>query len=90
MENQTCENCKYFVPHYIKIGSKYINRVEGCGHCRCARFKFKAFYKREKYDLPCDYWEEKESVEEERKNIEEIIRNMARDLNNILLILKDE
>ena len=39
MENQTCQNCKYYRQHY-GLDETGIFRVY-CGHCTCARVKSK-------------------------------------------------
>ena len=31
MKQLTCESCKYFCQHYVKIKSEYIKTA--CGHC---------------------------------------------------------
>ena len=37
MTNPTCENCAYFIQHYIRRGYRY-DKVF-CGHCKYPRLK---------------------------------------------------
>ena len=72
MEEQTCENCRYYLQHYAKIDT-YFTKVF-CGHCTNPLAK--ARDKRKKYNIVCEHWEPIEIRERERKeSIERTLRN---------------
>ncbi len=83
---QNCENCRYYLQHYAKIDT-YFTKVF-CGHCTNPLAK--ARDKRKKYNIVCEHWEPIEIREQERKEaIERTLRNMAKQIESIAMILKD-
>ena len=83
---QNCENCRYYLQHYAKIDT-YFTKVF-CGHCTNPLAK--ARDKRKKYNIVCEHWEPIEIREQERKEaIERTLWNMAKQIESIAMILKD-
>jgi hypothetical protein len=86
-EEQTCENCRYYLQHYAKIDTCFTKVF--CGHC--TNTLAKARDKRKKYHIVCEHWEPIEIREQERKEaIERTLRNMAKQIESIAMILKDD
>ena len=84
---QNCENCRYYLQHSAKSNT-YFTKVF-CGHCTNPLAK--ARDKRKKYNIVCEHWEPIEIRERERKEaIERTLRNMAKQIESIAMILKDD
>ncbi|MDY3618429.1 hypothetical protein [Agathobaculum sp.] len=49
MNEQTCENCKYFYQHYVKLPKRFT--TANCGHCVYPRMK-----KRTPDNPACEYF----------------------------------
>ncbi|MDE7158231.1 MAG: hypothetical protein K2N74_01515, partial [Clostridiales bacterium] len=71
MENKNCENCKYFVVHYIK--KKTLLRPIG-GQCIYSDVKGKRGRKMRMHDN-CEKWECAEQSTERKKPILETLRD---------------
>ena len=80
---KTCKNCRYYSQHYVKSRSS-IHRVD-CGHClnrNNSRLKPRGV---------CEYWESIEIKKEERKKaIKETLDFIAKKLDEIAMILKND
>ena len=92
MENDqenTCENCKYFVQYYIKKKTIFYATFKGyCSNSEILKIqKRKPFVMRKN----CEYWESDESVKAERRqHIKHVLRNMCKQIHEIEMILKDD
>ena len=62
MEEQTCENCRYYLQHHANIDT-YFTKVF-CEHCTNPLPK--ARDKRKKYNIVCEHWEPIEIREQEQ------------------------
>ena len=88
MEKNNCENCRYYSQHYVKVDT-YFTKVF-CGHCTNPDAAARKD-KRKKYNIVCEHWEPIEIRERERKEaIERTLRNMAKQIESIAMILKDD
>lgn len=86
MEEKVCKNCKYYLPHYIK---KKASLLQIGGQCMYSNVKGKRGRKMEMH-ADCKKWESTEQKEaENRKVIQEVLRDMEKHLAEIALILKD-
>lgn len=90
-EERKCENCRYFLRHYVQDEMRYIRTDDG--HCvnqsLSWREKRKRFGKR--YRTACEFWETVEIREEKRKEkIDSVLRVMSERIEEIAMILKQE
>ena len=83
---KNCQNCKYFLQHYIK-GKKHFTTVM---HGHCSREKLKSKYRIRYLDeTACDFWQPAELREQERqKSINSELHSIAKQLEEIVLLLK--
>ena len=91
MDNQEkrCGNCKYFAWHYIKFKGKLL-KIR-CGHCVNTAYAVRDSEKRQNSGYCCGLWEPYEVAVSERKElIEKKLLQIAAQLNDIALILKDD
>lgn len=87
-EEICCNNCRYFLQHYIKDNTVY--RVIFCGHCINRNLNPQNKKKRP-FNVACEFWETIEIKKAERENaIKDILRSMAQRIEEITDILKDE
>jgi len=83
---KTCENCRYFLHHYIKQCTRYTQIF--CGHCINQNNKDR--HKKKPIEI-CGFWETVEIQKEARKkSIKETLTFMSEQLNEITMILKDD
>lgn len=90
--NRDCQNCRYFLKHYAKYPSDYLESL-GCGHCI-----HPSKWKRATNDWcvynnkpACEFWEPQKIQDDKRKeSIKNTIRTMQKKLTDIALILSDE
>ena len=88
MEEKSCKNCKYYVPHYVKHSTFFL---EVDGHCR--NQKLRRCNSKVSWALRenCKHWEQKEEKKEERrKAITETLQSMEKSLREIKAILQSE
>ncbi len=89
MELHTCKNCRYYVKHFANYNGTYYSIAYG--HCINPGLNLKESDKRIKKMLPCEFWQTIEIQKAEQKeNIKESLRDMARRLDEIVQILKDD
>lgn len=87
-EEQECKNCRYYLEHYVKSGSRYLPIGGHCVNCALAESR-----KRDKYRLQpnCGHWEPAELQKAERHNrIKDTLRRMEEHLAEIAAILQDD
>ena len=74
-ENEkSCKNCRYYLQHYIKYNTQFVNVC--CGHCINPNFKNSR--KTRPLEL-CGFWENIEIKKEERKkSIKQTLEFMSR------------
>jgi len=91
MENEkTCQNCKYFIAHYVLIKNKHLGKIN-CGHCACKRHSHEIMIKKLSSRTPCKNFEPaQEQTEENQSNIIEVLKKMQKSLNEIALILNKD
>lgn len=63
---RTCQTCKHFREHYVKVGDHY--RLIDDGHCVFPRCKM-----RRNYTPACPHYAEREIVEQENAPITELV-----------------
>lgn len=88
IKDKKCENCRYFVQHYSKRGSCF--RIIDCWHCENPNV---TFHDRniKPHECSCEFWQDIQIKQDERKKgIEYILRDMARHVGEIAMILKDD
>lgn len=82
---KNCKNCKYFVTHYILVGTKFL---EAGGHCKneaLFRFRDKNLFVSKSL---CKYWEMTgNKIDNAQKSIEQVLREMESHLFCIKNIL---
>jgi hypothetical protein len=86
MEKKLCENCQYYLRHYIKRDVHY--RVTCCGHCT----NKKSGKRNSKPYLACElYAETNRAAEKEaqRKSVTEYLSFISELLSNLTEALKD-
>lgn len=84
-DQKECTNCRYYVQHFSKLHAEL--RTINCGHCLRTRVKES---NRQPHHV-CAYWESMAIQKEERKQeIEHVLRNMSKRLNEISMILQDD
>ena len=87
-EKKKCENCKYFCQHYTKIHA--FNNSVFCGHC-LKNYTNTTFKKCRTNNMAYEFWESIDIRKEERKeSIKRILKNMAEQINEIAMILKED
>ena len=87
-EKKKCENCKYFCQHYTKIHAFY-NSVF-CGHC-LKNYTNTTFRKCRANNTACELWESIDIRKAEREeSIKRTLKNMAEQINEIAMILKED
>lgn len=87
-KEKNCKNCRYYLEHYYKSGTRFKSLLEG----HCAQ-RIMSFNEKRLFPFPdgCANWEPAEIKEAEQKeNIEKTIRAMSKSLLQILHVLKDE
>lgn len=85
--DKPCNTCKFYREHYIKKGSK-LYPVGG----HCVNFILTA-HKRKSYNSndDCKFWESGTDQKEERRdNVKTTLTKMQKNLEEIILILKDD
>ena len=88
MENETqnqktCQNCKFYLQHYIKRATMYY--ALHSGHCVNRRNRTMAICE------SCGLWEDAAVKNEKRKQtIYECLKSMAKRVDEIAMILKDD
>ena len=90
-EKKTCENCKYFLQHYVR--SYAIYHKVCCGHCTHHDLPRKERSARDcsKIYRACSLWESNEPLKAERREyITDVLYNMAQRVEDIAVILKDD
>jgi len=84
-ENKICENCKFFLQHYVKTKLKL--RPINCGQCVSNKYRGKLKNKKPS-DTACDFWENIDIKDETKEVIKTALKNMAKQINEIAFILK--
>lgn len=88
MEQNKCNNCRYFLRHYVKYGARFIGIV--VGHCIHHDLDPRT-RKKINMHFSCDDWEPVAIQKEERKvSVTKAIHAIANDLNEIKQILIDD
>ena len=84
---KSCENCGYFVQHYLKYVTEY--KAANCGHCINRNGKNKG-KRRRPYSI-CEYWEEAIPItkEEREQSIKKAVESMRQRLDELGLMLKE-
>ena len=84
MDNQlTCNNCKFFLCHYVKTDRGFIQTVYG--HCANKQLRF-----RHNRDCKaCKFWQEKINQEQQNYNIKKSLNKIANDLKIIAQYFKE-
>lgn len=86
VQEKSCKNCCYYLEHYVKLDTSYLNIHSG--HCRNIYNKDR--HKKRELIL-CEYWEHISVKKEIRKNsIKETIEFMCNRLNEIAMLLEDD
>lgn len=81
-KEKTCENCRYYLKHYVKSRTGFYPTVNG----HCIHDKNKSMI-----PVPCRFWEDIVIQKEERlSTIKAAVISMATDLKQISLVLKDD
>lgn len=89
-QKNSCDKCGYFEKHYISYRGHY-NEVKGCGHCLNRALSMNESTKIFKRKLPCAFWEPIEiQKEQKRKAIKTSLEEMAKRLDEIYQILKND
>ncbi len=89
--DKTCENCKYFIKHYIKAANIRLQHPYGLGHCTNANMQKRISRKIVLVNLICDFWEPEEDKAEQKKfSISKEISEIKSRLDDITLILKSD
>lgn len=88
-QEKKCENCKFFVMHYILHSTKFMPLSEG--HCTHSEIPWKI----RKYNMPCgnccDKWERAEDKKKKREeSIKTVLKSMRSSLKQIENILSDD
>ena len=87
-EIKQCENCKFFLRHYIRSVAVYLPVF--CGHCTNPELTYQ-YKSKIRLDFCCKYWQSAEDKKAERKQrIEEILQNMSQNLKVISEVLIDD
>lgn len=88
MENKSCYNCRYFKQHYILFKDKI--QPVSCGHCLERKIKAKELSKFP-FKEGCELWAlKKVDIDKRKERLAVILKNMAREIHNIALMLKEE
>ena len=89
-DNQTCDNCKFFLVHYIKCGNGTFITTSS-GHCVNRNRAFKQSDRIVRIYRTCELWEPVEIKIQERKcSIIKRIEYMESHLSQIKQILKED
>ncbi|MDE6356192.1 MAG: hypothetical protein K2L67_03010 [Clostridia bacterium] len=86
-KEKICKNCNYFSRHYF-IFHDYLRPTES-GHCLNTKTHYTKTHRKSSTPA-CENWQPAENNAEQPERIEKTIRNMAKHLSQILLILKSE
>lgn len=85
MNEKSCENCSFYIQHYVKRNIEYMKTASG----HCGKRKANGQYRN--VDKPCEFWEINGGQEEKRQTIIKVVlKDMARQINEIAAILKDD
>lgn len=88
MDEKKCENCKNFILYYFNHKGLY--KPLRFGHCICEKV-YSNRTKRIYCNEVCNFWEGNEEVKlKQQESIERTLHNMAKDLNHIAQILKED
>lgn len=90
IDTKNCWQCRYFARHYSKLKGRYFE-VTGCGHC--VNSEVTKGEKKRRFDgkEECVLWEPIEIQKEERKeNLKKTLSKMAKKIEEILQVLKDD
>ena len=82
--DSSCKNCKYFVQHYAKHGSRVT--TVSCGHCNNPSLTVSQRKKR--FGDCCEHWTPNESEKEQRQSLENILYQIAEQLSVIAALLE--
>lgn len=89
IKHEKCKTCKFFLQHYIKRNSTFVNI--NCGHCVNSQLNSSRVKKKYELHPNCEFWESNEGkIVERREHIKEVIKHMEEHLNEIAIILKGE
>ncbi len=92
MNEIKCENCKYYLPHFAKHGTRYVYLCNG----HCINEELYKVRKKNKNALQknCDYFEEDfDKIDREVESIENVICEIHKKLDMIeqmLIFLKEK
>lgn len=82
-----CKTCKYYRQHYSLYNDRFL--PIHCAHCVCPELHYNSRTPL-KLREQCDFWEQGEGEEEERKRIKDILRDVEMHLKVIEKLLGDE
>ena len=85
-EQKTCENCVYYLQHYIKENTSYQSIF--CGHCVNNRFDGRL----RKTDKICEYYQKRNKIKEKKaqlKSAAEYLAFISERLNELTEALKN-
>lgn len=85
----TCDNCRYFNVHYVKVGCCFHKLNEG--HCTCPKLNLYLSDRIITNSRTCKHWEPISiAIEERKKSIFKNIEYMERHLCEITQMLKED
>ena len=88
-QEKKCENCKFYIQHYIKKAHSFQKLFRG--HCSNWDTPLKIRKHDVYFDSCCDKWEQREDLKtDNRESIKTVIRDIRKSLAEIAFILKDD
>lgn len=83
-----CGNCRYFLAHYVKAGTRFHKIC--AGHCICNKYSRSA-WKKSDYAKACAYWEPMELQKQKRlQMIAQSLEQLERHLSEMTQILRSD
>ncbi len=88
-EENTCKNCKYFSAYYVKRNARL--SATGLGICQHSKWRTVQQMQKREDLLACDFWESNELKNEKKEeSIKTLLLHTARQINDIVLLLKGD
>ena len=88
-KEKTCENCRFYLQHYVRTGYGYAST--NCGHCICDELNDKRSKNRYTLQNNCEYWQPIEIQKAKRKQrLKEQIKYLAKYLIAVSEVLIDD